>query len=58
MTGEERQECGCYAAPNADGELVVTAEAFLCDKRHKQGQVVGTATIIHPDQTEIGRIEV
>jgi hypothetical protein len=32
--------CGCYAAHDKDGYLWITAEAFLCEARHKQGDLV------------------
>src|SRR5689334_11527928 len=39
-TPEERLPCGCYATVDKDGYRWIAAEAFLCEARHKQGDLV------------------
>lgn len=43
MSAETKLICGCYATRDeADGHRgwIVTAEAFLCDARHRQGDFI------------------
>ena len=54
---ETRLPCGCYAILRQGNEQItyeITAEAFLCDCKHKQGDIVDVAgnspSYVHPDQ--------
>lgn len=37
---ETRLPCGCYATVDEDGYCWIVGEAFLCEARHKQGDLV------------------
>jgi len=56
-TPERRLPCGCYAIMRQGNERVtyeITGEAFICERKHKQGAIVDEAGVevpsVHPDQ--------
>lgn len=52
MRGWLKPPCGCYAERISEGHAVITAEAFLCEAHHKQGQ---HTQYVQPTVDEVGR---
>lgn len=37
--------CGCWGMLRVEGDVVIDADAFLCEQRHKQGQRLTLADV-------------